>query len=618
MQLNFLDPIGDWNPQLFREIKGRLKVRNIALAVGTSLFGQLLLILYWLSQLPNESYSVWGQYCRLRDTYQSYEQQLRQLETKYRQLQAQFSQYSGSEHFDLERLNQIKGQLEPLKERIEDLRQVLSNGICPPEAINLELWWHDFYPKTFASLSVFVMFALLVVGTYMLINDLAREEHRGTLNFIRLSPQSTQSILSGKLLGVPFLLYLAAILTVPLHLWLGLTAQIPLGEIISFWAVLVASCAFFYSAALLFGIVSSWLGGFQPWFGSGAVLFILSVTNNRHIDHSPADWLNLFSPSVFLPYLVDRTGSAYTEFPFSQGVIQGLEWFYLPLGATGIGVVIFALLNCGLWTYWIWQGLNRRFHNPNTTILSKRQSYLMIACSTVATLGFAMQSARQGFSSQFFYNFHSLLFINLLLFVGLIAALSPHRQALQDWARYRRSKRSTKGLLGSSLVQDLIWGEKSPALGAIALNLLITSVGVVGWILLWHVGFDRKLEALLSLFLSVNLILLYAALTQLMLFMKTKKRALWAAGTVATASFLPPFVLSVLSIYPGKDGGGWWLLTAVPWDAMKFASTTLVVQAFFVQWTILSVLSLVLTRQLRRAGESESKALFAGRPSLPQ
>jgi hypothetical protein len=40
-----------------------------------------------------------------------------------------------------------------------------------------------------------------------------------------------------------------------------------------------------------------------------------------------------------------------------------------------------------------------------------------------------------------FENFQMLLVFNLLLFLCLIAALSPHRQAMQDWARYRHQNR---------------------------------------------------------------------------------------------------------------------------------------------------------------------------------
>ncbi|HEY9794643.1 MAG TPA: hypothetical protein V6D30_03300 [Leptolyngbyaceae cyanobacterium] len=617
MTLPWLDRLGEWNPQLFREIKGRLKRRNIAIAIATSVLGQLLVLLYWLRQIPTQHYYMGGPYCQLRKVYEASQRQSAQLGAQYSQLQAQFSRYTKPEHYNPEKIQELKGRIEDLKARREHLEQFLINGNCPPDAINMQLWWQDHYPQIFTSLSVTILFALLVVGSYMLINDLAREERRGTLNFVRLSPQSTQSILLGKLLGVPILLYIAAILTIPSFLWSGLSAQIPLVEIISFWVVLVASCAFFYSASLLFGLVSSGLGGFQSWLGSGAILIFLVIANTRQIDHSPTDWLNLFNPSVLLPYLVDRTGSRYKQFPFNHGAIQDWQWFYLPLGAAGISVVIFSLLNYGLWTYWIGQALNRRFRNPTTTMLSKQQSYLLVACSTVVTLGFALQSPQQRYSSQFLYNLNALFVVNLLLFLGLIAALSPHRQALQDWARYRRSKGSTARRFWSySLVQDLIWGEKSPAVGAIAINLIIASLPVVSWILLWNVGLDHKLTALSGLVLILNLILLYAALTQLMLLMKTPKRTIWAAGTVVSAIFLPPLILSMLSLNPGQNGGGLWLFTAFPWYAVEKASATLICQVLFVHWSILGVLTLQLTRQLRRAGESASFALLAGRQTV--
>ncbi len=500
MPLNLLDRIGEINPQLFRELKGPLKVRNVAIAVAISLLGQLLLLLFGWQDYPG-------------------------------------------------------------------IQQI------------------------FSFISVIVMFALLVMGTYMLISDLAREEHRGTLNFIRLSPQSARSILGGKMLGVPMLLYLAAVLTIPLHLWSGLSAQIPLVEIISFWAVMIASCAFFYSGALLFGLVSSGLSGFQAWLGSGAVLLFLCIASNKWIERNPGDWLKLFCPFF--------------------GNFEEWQWFGLPLGASDVSVIILALLNYSLWTYWIWQALNRRFHNLNATILSKRQSYLLSACFAVVSLGFAVQSPKRGYSSNFFDNFISLLSLNLLLLVGLIAVLSPHRQDCTDWARYRRKK-------ASALIKDLIWGEKSPAVVAIAINLSITSVPMAVWILFWPVApkGDRTMEALLGLVLILSLILIYATLTQLMLLMKTNKRAIWAAGTVVAANVLPPSILMLLSLYPDSAGKwvGLWLFTTAPWDALKYVSAMLVIQALLVQWSILGLLNWQLTRQLRRIGESESKALFAGHP----
>ena len=614
MPLNLLDRIGEINPQLFRELKGRLKVRNVAIALGTSLLGQLVFFLYWLGQLPGKDTPISSDYCRLRDTYLLSQRPLIKLQNEYYYLEGELSRYSEPKHFDPEKVQQLKGSLQALKGKIEALPESpLSN--CPPDAINYQRWWQDNYLDIFPSFSVivmFVMFALLVVGTYMLISDLVREQRRGTLNFIQLSPQTTLSILLGKMLGVPILLYLAVLLIVPLHLWLGLSLQLPLVRIFCFYAVVVASCAFFYSGALLFGLVSSWFSGFQSWLGSGAVLAFLWLVRNRLIDHTPTDWLNLFCPSVALSYVHGLTYTEYYrygDFSFSGTAIHRWEWFDLPLGESEVCVFIFVLLNYGIGTYWIWQALNRRFHNPDATLVSKQQSYLLSACVAVVSLGFAVQSPTAGYSS--FDNFISLLSLNLLLLVGLIAVLSPHRQDCTDWARYRRKK-------ASALIKDLIWGEKSPAVVAIAINLSITSVPMAVWILFWPVApkGDRTMEALLGLVLILSLILIYATLTQLMLLMKTNKRAIWAAGTVVAANVLPPSILMLLSLYPDSAGKwvGLWLFTTAPWDALKYVSAMLVIQALLVQWSILGLLNWQLTRQLRRIGESESKALFAGHP----
>src|SRR4028118_905666 len=222
MALNLVNQVGEWNPQLFREIKGRLKPRNILIAVAVSLLGQLLVLMSFSSQLPvaNDKNVIHNRYCT--DTSQEF------------------------------------------------------SAACIPDqfggfAINWQLWWQD----VFIWLSIIGILALLVVGTYMLISDLSKEEQRGTLNFLRLTPQSTESILIGKMLGVPILLYLVGFLALPLHLAAGLSGQMPFGMILGFYTVLGASCLFFYSVALLFGLVGTWLGGFQAWLGSGIMLMFL-------------------------------------------------------------------------------------------------------------------------------------------------------------------------------------------------------------------------------------------------------------------------------------------------------------------------------------------------------
>ena len=87
-------------------------------------------------------------------------------------------------------------------------------------------------------------------------------------------PNSTLSILTGKLLGVPILIYLVAAVAVPFHLWAGLVANIALGEILSFYGVLAASCIFFYSAALLYVVsVLGWVLSKLGWVVVGFWLY---------------------------------------------------------------------------------------------------------------------------------------------------------------------------------------------------------------------------------------------------------------------------------------------------------------------------------------------------------
>ena len=45
MLLTYFDKFGDWNPQLFREFKGRLKPRNLSIAAIIAIGIQILLLL---------------------------------------------------------------------------------------------------------------------------------------------------------------------------------------------------------------------------------------------------------------------------------------------------------------------------------------------------------------------------------------------------------------------------------------------------------------------------------------------------------------------------------------------------------------------------------------------
>jgi hypothetical protein len=573
-----IDRLGESNPQLFRELKGRLQPRNLVIASGISLVVQLLVYLFYRASLPAVTTNL-----TTNDL---------------------FSRYCvGSPPMDWNGYTPY-----PHSSDNFCVKDLLGNWM-----LNWQLWWLD----VFICLSIIGIIALLVAGTWMLIADLSREERRGTLNFIRLSPQSAKSILIGKMLGVPVILFLAVGLAVPLHLVAGLSARIPLGAILGFYGVLATSCAFFWSAALLFGLVTTGLGGFQAWLGSGVVLFFLFCLTNFVLlgvpaTHTPFDWLALLYPGTVLPYLVHATflppktvGYLALEGAYQSGSggLNNLLWYGQSLWRnvwTGVG---FMLVNYGLWIYWIGQGLKRRFHNPLATLWSKGQSYAISGCFATSVLGFTLQTTE---SYRLYENFFMLQAFVLLLFLLLMAGLSPHRQALQDWMRYRHQMSRDR----RNLLKDLIWGEKSPSTIAIAINLLIVTAFMMPSIFLFPLE-DHQLRVLAGLLLNLGTILIYAAVAQLMLMMKSQKRTVWASAMVTALIFLP---LGIMALFSGGEPGrtaafGLFSLASV-W-AVDYVSTTTLCLSLLGQWLAIGLVSFQITRQLRKAGESDTKALLS-------
>lgn len=395
--------------------------------------------------------------------------------------------------------------------------------------INWQSWWKNI----FLNLGLVGIWLLIVAGTYLLVKDLASEKKNGTLDFIRFSPRSTQSILIGKMLGVPIVLYGIIIFALPLHLWAGLTSQIHLSRIFIFYGVLVVGCFFFYSVALLYALVGNWLSGIQPWLFSGMVwafLWLTLLLDKTHAQYllspantlvsiafeSPEYHLNNFEDAKFLLILIG--------FP-----LQFVHWFYFPVGERLITLIGLILFNYAFWTYWIWQALKRCFPNPNATLLTKRQSYVLAVCFGVLRFGSALDHHRYDSDYDWGDHFFGVLgpsLGQLCLFLFLIVALSPRRQALLDWTRYHQQRLTRgKNFWNRALVHDLLWDEKSPALLTLAINLLITVPCIVPWVWSWPDAYFKhiKREVFLALPLEACMILIFAAIAQLMMLAPTRR-----------------------------------------------------------------------------------------------
>jgi hypothetical protein len=563
---NTIDRLGAWNPQLFRELKGRLKTRNVAIAATLSLITQLIICLNYIGLLPPSGVrgSHYGRYC----------------------LGGVDPSYSEPNYYN------------------ETLctKDLLGNWI-----ILKELWWLDI----FTTLSIISIILLLAVGTYMLIADLSQEESKGTINFIRLSPQSAGSVLVGKLLGVPVWLYIFVLLALPFNLIAGLKAHIPLILILGFYGAVMASCIFFYSAALLFGLANSSLGGFQSWLASGVCLLFISITTSAMmggywVANNPFDWLSMFSPVVALHYLVDSTHLNLDKVGYLRGHhLSDILWYGENLWSNALTGIGFLLCNYALWSYCIWRCLKRRFHNPIATILTKQQSYLISFCYVVVCLGFTLQTSD-------LYNLktnYAILQVFNVMFILLITALlTPHRQTLQDWARYRHYN----GSQGRSLMKDLVWGEKSPSTLAIAVNIAIITIYILPSLFFLPQGnYDNyKISILMGLVASANMILIYGAIVQLMLYLKNSKRAFWAGLTITSIIILPLVCFGMFRIEPSENPL-LWLFSFIPMVATEYVTAKIVLGAILGQWLGIVLLNAQMTRQLQQAGESASKQLLA-------
>lgn len=514
MAINWLDQIGDWNPQLFRELKGRFNSWKAGIGIISSLLSQFLLFIS-LTRKPCVSYT---------------------------------------------------------------------DGICT------RFEWQTYWETIFKTLDWTLPMILLLGGVYSLVSDLATEERKGTLNFIRLTPQTSQSIFLGKILGVPALVYLPVAFTIPLHFLSGLTSGIPGIWLLGIYGLWISGASLFYTFFLFYTLLSSFK--IEPKSLAGGASFVAFVFG------------------LFYTYAVDFTFDWYRESDY----LRTWQWFLLPVGKYPILLYALVLVGIGIGNYFFWQAINRRFNNPNATLLSKKQSYRIFAILQIWLLGFGFLPS-MSYSGQIL-GFGILFFINPIFFLILNIALLPNRQSVMDWARYRRtSKLTIKNFWHSYLVKDLTWDDKSPAVGAMAINYVITSVIWLPWVLLWfgQGGSEGiKIGAFLlgGLLLNLNIVLIYALLLEVLRLLKVEQRIL--VGLIAFGLFLCPIVswqifgsslllLKVLLV-----------ITPFPVSIFAFQSIFTIGLGVLTQIAILGFLTQQLTRKLQKLGESTSKHLLAG------
>lgn len=543
-----VETLGDWNPQLMREIQGRLKLRSVLLTVLLSLVAQGLFLLW----------------------------RYRTLDYRWGNCETAEYQKTGMDCFQVSQEQYL--------------------------LVNWQGWWL----QVFSWSCILLMFGLIVGGTFLLISDLSKEDRQGTLTFISLSPQTARTILLGKMLGVPFLIYLAVLLALPLHYATGLAADIPATRILGFDVLLLASCCFYYSLALLLGLVSNWLNGFQAWLSSAGIFLLLLFLEDNSLTYSSIDWLYTLSPSVILPYISGDIVSNLigVDLPFDHHRLLEWQWFSVPIGHSGVWIGLFALAHFGLWTWWLWRPLQRRFRNPTVSLLSKKQSYWATACFFACFLGFSVISKPTSTTNLM----TAVLLTHLLWFLLVIVLLLPHHQDLEDWARFRGHYPSAKGKI--QRIKDLLWAHNSPTWIAITINLGIAGIPIMVWML--SLPDDENISGIAGLLFNSTLILIFTLFNQVMLLKPLSNRNVWVATTLLGPVILPAVLLTIVGISPGQAGLSLILLTPFSIAWIKEVSFISALQMFGLHLGMIAGLSWVLNRQLQRLGESSTQRLLQG------
>jgi hypothetical protein len=529
-----IDRMGDVNPQLFREVKERWTLRNLAITGSASLLVQFFTLLCFWSQIPVPSEfknNIYSRYCNFTDRY------------------SDLCKTDGFGNF----------------------------------AINWQHWWTDISN----TLNWIIPLALILGTVYMLVADLAQEEKRGTLNFIRLSPQSPQKIGIGKILGVPSLVYLAILLALPFQWLASLQAGASLPLIVIWGGTIAAMWWLFASASVLYVLLG----------GSQAILTTLIV--------SYPVCLPLFAINYYASETINRAEWLGRD-------PSPLSWFFIPLSNDAIRLYLFGIGCCLVASYWLWQALERRYLNPTATILKKSQSYVANLCLQIWVLGFALPALNYSSWSRE-SALTSLAVCDFLALSLLIPILLPSKQALLDWSRYRRERVTDQkpAVWRRELYQDLITNDKSPAVMAIAINV---GMAIGMWLPLMLVAANHHhpwLRWSAGLGFALILILIYTTIAHLGLFLNLKKRNLWIAGGVGVSTVLPIVFAAMLSGGSTPTGLAAIMLLFSPFLGLGLIqlSATSILVTFCAQLALLGGLTKQLQRKLQASGESQTKAV---------
>ena len=415
----WIDRIGNWNPQLFKELKSRISVTQAIATISVSILMQVAIALYFnftLSSLP--------------------------------------SKLAGTLHF----------------------------------------------------LNWLVPIVLILGSIYTLGADLDREHQQGTLDFIRLTPQSARSIYLGKILGVPSSIYLGTLVAVPLHAILAINTGFGLLRLLGWYGTIGMATYFGLSLVTLYTLHS----------GKSPILTTLLCALPVHGSINAYNYY--LDPAIAKHISVGASGKPL------------FLWFYLPMaGNDTLLLNSFIICTLSAICYWLWIKIDRSYINPASTSFTKEHSYLMNAQVQVWLLGFALPIAT-GIERHNLFGFYILIAlfysISAVWILAIVPLILPARQSTYEWNRDLREHISHeyRHWWQQNRVRDLTWHDRSPIVVAIFLNLVI-SVTVLGLCCSIFID-DRQLllRSICGLILMSILILIYTTVVQMIALLPSTRK----------------------------------------------------------------------------------------------
>jgi hypothetical protein len=448
----------------------------------------------------------------------------------------------------------------------------------------------------FYLLNWLIPIGLMLGGIYTIFSDLNQEEQRGTLNFIRLTPQSARSIFLGKMLGVPSLIYLGVLLTVPLHFFVGMCAGTNPLHILAWYGTIGVTTYLCLSVVVLYSLYSN------KYPILLTLLFALPVNTFVGLYNSS-------SISIIARQVINTERSGL------------LSWCYLPIDRQiflfdGLIICTFCLIS-----YWIWVTIERKYINPASTSFKKVDSYWMNGQFQIWLLGFALPIVTQidDRSNDKFYVLATFYSISAIWVYCIIPLILPNKWSIQDWSRYRREHltHQHRQWWQQDLVRDLIWHDRSPILLAMPINLLIPAI-------VWGFCFGIFIPDLQWLAKSICGIIIVSILTMIhtvmigLIFLRSKSKTTGAIPLIILMSVLPLCLgfLSVITFDAQMLGAGLLLFSPFSWMGVTQLSILNIGMIIMGQIGILAGVTKLLQTRLHKLGRSETQVLSQQQSSL--